>query len=307
MTGERGVRDRRHKCANRTSILFATMGIALTIVVLVRDARAELPRRVLFATSDGLEFDYSVFQELPTQFRTDWAVHNQNAYSVKVAFDVVFASCGKVSSSASLKPFERRGGQWAGNFTYACGGKAPPPQPAISNVTVTKIWYILKDGLNSPSADLAKQLAALGEAYFQATGQLIVITDLGRTPEQQASAMYAKMAGGEDLFKLYKQTTLVKEILASFRAHKSEGKDKVIAEMAKTILAQTQHNQFVSRHLRRRAADVRIEGDGAADARALATAVSAVGGSLLDERGACTPHMHVNFADDQAPAQLMLP
>lgn len=154
-------------------------------------------------------------------------------------------------------------------------------------------YEILPD-VNLPSKveDRIKQVAA---KYHKATGKTLTVTSGTRDATSQADAIYDKLAAGDDVVKLYKNKDAVIELKGIYDRGRSakDGKDTIVARMAKAIRAQVKRGVFISAHLRSGAADIRNADMSASEKEAFVAAASKSGLRVLSET--TPPHFHVQL------------
>lgn len=156
-------------------------------------------------------------------------------------------------------------------------------------------FFIAKEGENYTvlpnilmTKALEKKVAKLAKIYFEKKKTKLVVTSGYRPPERQSPAMYNKIVteGETAVRKLYKNKVAVDEILAAYRANKSN-RQKAIDAMTGTIAKQVKRGTFISSHLRSNALDIRMT----ANLKALNEAVLKVGGRIIVERD----HFHLEL------------
>lgn len=143
-----------------------------------------------------------------------------------------------------------------------------------------------------------QRVLAVAERYHAATGKKLIITGGDRTPLRQAELMHRKLAEGENLLHLYKQSHLVRPLMEVFERskHAGWGPKRTTSEMGMIIEAQVKKGEYVSRHLAHTAVDVRSRGLGDEQIAALKAAVEEVKGTrLVDERDTEAPHFHLSL------------
>lgn len=163
---------------------------------------------------------------------------------------------------------------------------APPVEPA----------YSLIDGVEIP-APVVPRLQALAAAFKAATGQALVITDGTRRPEVQAALMLRNLERGDDLQRVYANKPAAKAVAEAWaearRARASAA--AVLERITAVIRAQVAAGDFVSKHLREGAVDVRCV-DMAGPVRATFKKLARKFGiEVVDESRTATPHYHLNF------------
>lgn len=139
------------------------------------------------------------------------------------------------------------------------------------------------------TSDLQEKVANLANHYFAITGKGLIVTSGYRPPDRQSKAMFDKIVteGETSVRNLYKNKTLIDEILNVYRANKGNP-TVAMAEIQKTIEAQMKRGKFISNHLLSNAIDVRKATTNLASLR---TAVAQVGGRVVVEGN----HYHIEL------------
>ncbi len=148
-------------------------------------------------------------------------------------------------------------------------------------------------------ADTAKdRLFRIAERFFKATGRKLIITGGSRTPQRQAELMIAKIKKGEDIAKLYENRAAAIEIRNLYQQGKAKklSSKALVDSLKQCIETQMAAGNYVSKHLKAGAADVRSRDMKPAEEKALRAAVAAEPGvSLVDERQSAEPHFHLGL------------
>jgi len=142
-----------------------------------------------------------------------------------------------------------------------------------------------------------ERLERIAGRYFKATGRRLVVTGGTRTPARQAELMVQKLNNGEDILLLYDQQPAL-EVREAYRhaVAKRYGKQRLVRAVRETIEAQIRRGVYISRHLQADAVDVRSLGMTPARFAAFRNAVAAEPGvTIIDERGATEPHLHLTL------------
>ncbi len=142
------------------------------------------------------------------------------------------------------------------------------------------------------------RLMRIAERYFKVTKRKLVITGGSRSAQRQAELMIAKLKKGEDFAKLYENRGAAVEISKLYKegVAKRLSEKALIESLRKKIEAQMAAGNYVSKHLKAGAADVRSRDLKPADEKALRAAVAAEPGvSLVDERQSAEPHFHLGL------------
>lgn len=148
----------------------------------------------------------------------------------------------------------------------------------------------------SLSEAVEQKLTAIAAVYRKRTGKPFVVTSGTRVPARQAELIFAKLARGEDLSRLYKDKSAVAELKRVFDAARADGRDKdgTVSLLTDAIRAQMKRGIFISAHLRAGAADVRSTTMDAAERRTFLEATRDVGGvSVINESS--PPHFHLQL------------
>lgn len=139
------------------------------------------------------------------------------------------------------------------------------------------------------TAELQEKVANLANHYFAITGSGLIVTSGYRPPDRQSKAMFDKIVteGETSVRNLYKNKTLIDEILSTYRSNKGNP-SVAVAEIQKTIEGQMKRGRFISNHLLSNAIDVRKRTTNPASLR---TAASQVGGRVVVEGN----HYHIEL------------
>lgn len=156
--------------------------------------------------------------------------------------------------------------------------------------------YSLVDGVEIPGP-VAPRLQALAEAFRAATGQGLVITDGTRRPEVQAALMLRNLERGDDIVRVYankRAAGAVREAWAAARKAKADAA-ATLARITEVIRAQVAAGDYVSKHLREGAVDVRCIDMSSAERATFKNLARRLGIEVIDESRTPTPHYHLNF------------
>lgn len=151
------------------------------------------------------------------------------------------------------------------------------------------------------TAELRPHIEAVARLYFEKTRRPLEITSGYRSPRRQAEAMYVKLAVGGSL-ALYKRQDLTRPLLDAYRQGRKKRwkKDRIVAAMAEVLQSQVDRGQYLSRHMRGLAFDVRSTGMSSRQRQALLAAVREVGQMrIIHERR--PPHYHIEVIIPRAP------
>ena len=156
--------------------------------------------------------------------------------------------------------------------------------------------YTLQAGVEIP-APVTPRLQALAGAYEAKTGQPLVITDGTRSPATQAALMLRNLERGDDIVRHYANKSAAAAVQAAWRAAKEEGlgEAEVSARLTAVISAQVAAADYVSKHLREGAVDVRCTDMSSAQRKLFKQLARARGIAVVDESRTKTPHFHLNF------------
>jgi len=156
--------------------------------------------------------------------------------------------------------------------------------------------YTLTAGVQIPTPVVPK-LEALAEAYQQQTGKALVITDGTRSPTTQAGLMLRNLERGDNIVRNYANKTAAAEVLAAWKLAKNEGLtgDAMHARITRVIAAQVADKDYVSKHLREGAVDVRCTDMSSAERGMFKKTAKKLGIAVVDESRTATPHFHLNF------------
>ena len=152
--------------------------------------------------------------------------------------------------------------------------------------------YTLKDASVVVPSTIEAKVKEMAEAYYKSKTQALVLTDGERSAANQATAMLNKLkSDGEAKVKnLYKATALTQEVVDAWKSKTSEAEQ--LTAMTDAIQKQIDAGKYISNHLQNKSVDVR---SGGIDKAELEKAVTAAGGTLLDETDTKAPHYHLTF------------
>lgn len=147
----------------------------------------------------------------------------------------------------------------------------------------------------SLSSNVEQKLNAVAEAFRKKTGKTFVVTSGTRDPDNQAELIYAKLAAGEDLLKLYRDKSAVLELVRVFDSSRDAKKSRAttISLIAATIRAQIKRGIYISAHLRAGAADVRSSTMSPTERRTFAEIAKDAGLGVILET--TPPHFHLQL------------
>ncbi len=156
--------------------------------------------------------------------------------------------------------------------------------------------FELLAGVEIP-APVLPRLQALAEAFLAATGKSLVITDGTRRPETQAALMLRNLERGDDIVRNYANKSAAAQVQAAWvAAHKAKlDADAILAAVSAVIVTQVAAGDFVSKHLREGAVDVRCSDMARSERAILKRLARGLDIALVDESRTSTPHFHLNF------------
>lgn len=153
--------------------------------------------------------------------------------------------------------------------------------------------YTLKSGVVLDT-DIEKKVKKIADKYYKLTKKDIVVTSGTRTSSSQASAMYGKVSGGDKL-TVYKDQTTAKKVLNAYDAGTKKGKTKkeIIADIKDEIDEQMKKGNFISKHLKKGAVDVRSRDMSESDKTSFKKAAAGIATTVILET--TPPHFHLQF------------
>jgi len=162
----------------------------------------------------------------------------------------------------------------------------PAPEPA----------YTRLPGVEIPAA-IAARLAEFAAAFQRETGKALVITDGTRDPAVQASRMLRNLDRGDDIVRNYANKSAARVVRDAYvRARRERLPDsEVLAALTAVIRAQVAAGDYVSKHLREGAVDVRTHDLTRRELGVLRRLAAARDVEVVDETRTATPHYHLNF------------
>lgn len=173
-----------------------------------------------------------------------------------------------------------------------CWTAAAPVAPAAP----ASPTYTLLAGVEIP-APVVPRLQVLAEAFLAATGKSLVITDGTRRPATQAALMLRNLERGDDIVRNYANKSAAAEVQtawAAARAAKLDA-DATLAALGAVISKQVAAGDYVSKHLREGAVDVRCSDLGRSERATLKRLARGLDIAVVDESRTSTPHFHLNF------------
>lgn len=142
--------------------------------------------------------------------------------------------------------------------------------------------------------EMQSTVERIASEFHRRTGRRLHVTSGTRTPDEQADAMFEKLARGERLTTLYRDFEAASEIQAAYRRHRRAGRRVAVREMARVIRAQIERGCFISRHLTANAVDVRSRSLSRRDQQVFRDVVAAIGEVELLQEGV-PPHFHLQL------------
>ncbi|MBL9100560.1 MAG: hypothetical protein JNL82_06370 [Myxococcales bacterium] len=156
--------------------------------------------------------------------------------------------------------------------------------------------YETTEGVEIP-APVLPRLQALAEAFRAATGRGLTITDGTRRPAVQAALMLRNLERGDDLLRVYANRKAAQAVRAAWQAARKRKADRetTLARITEVIAAQVAVGDYVSKHLREGAVDVRCVDMSSADRTTFKKLARRMDIEVVDESDTATPHYHLNF------------
>lgn len=153
--------------------------------------------------------------------------------------------------------------------------------------------YTLKPGVVL-SIIIKAKVKKIADKYYALTKKDIVVTSGTRSSQSQASAMYGKLSGGDQL-TVYSNQTAAKEIKKAYTDAVAAKKSKAdtIAAMKTVIDAQIAKMIYISKHLKTGAVDVRSKNMTAAEKTHFKSAATGIATKIILET--TPPHFHLSL------------
>ena len=173
---------------------------------------------------------------------------------------------------------------------------AAAPAAAAVPAAAPPAAYTLLVGVEIPSPVLPR-LQALAGAFLAATGKPLVITDGTRRPATQAALMLRNLERGDDIVRSYANKSAAAAIKAAWAAARRAelDADATLTAITAVILSQVSAGDFVSKHLREGAVDVRCSDMNRAQRSTFKRLARGLDIAVVDESRTSTPHFHLNF------------
>lgn len=134
-------------------------------------------------------------------------------------------------------------------------------------------------------------LVRISDDFYGTTGKGLVVTDGTRSAERQARMLYLKLRDGEDIVRLYAAKSLAREITRAYEDDPTE------AAILAVIREQVRSGDFISKHLRSGAIDLRTRDFSSGELSTLKSTIRSHGVQVVDETGTRRPHYHLNFTE----------
>lgn len=158
----------------------------------------------------------------------------------------------------------------------------------------TTVDLVVLPGVEMPAA-IRPRLDELAAAFRRATGRGLVITDGTRRPERQAELMLRNLERGDDIVRNYANKSAARAVAEAYARAREAGRAELLAALAAVIRAQVAAGDYVSKHLREGAVDIRCTDLSPAQRATLKKLARARGIAVVDESRTATPHFHLNF------------
>lgn len=142
---------------------------------------------------------------------------------------------------------------------------------------------------------IEKTVAQIAERTFEKGVRPIVVTSAARTPLSQADAMRVKIAGGDNIVRLYANKQAAGEVLQAYKhaKHLGLGVEGVNQEIAQAIQSQVDRGIFISNHLREGAVDIRIRDLSSTERHDLIASAQETEGVHKTILESIPPHLHI--------------
>jgi len=154
--------------------------------------------------------------------------------------------------------------------------------------------YSLLDGVMI-SPEIEVKVKQLADNYHALTNKDIVVTSGIRTAQRQAEAMYAKLAGGDDL-AVYKNQDIAQAIRKIYidGTNTNQTEETIITAIRTEIDKQIAKGIFISQHLRKGAVDIRSRDMSDAEKAQFRVAAEGIAETVILET--TPPHFHVQLS-----------
>lgn len=171
---------------------------------------------------------------------------------------------------------------------------AGEPASAGAAVDPTTVDLVVLPGVELPAA-IRPRVEELAAAFRRATGRGLVITDGTRRPEVQAELMLRNLERGDDIVRNYANKSAARAVAEAYARAREQGRAALLSALTAVIRAQVAAGDYVSKHLREGAVDVRCSDLAASERATLKKLARARGIAVVDESRTSTPHYHLNF------------
>jgi len=165
---------------------------------------------------------------------------------------------------------------------------------AVEAVDMTTVDLSVLPDVEMPAA-IRTRVEALAAAFRRETGRGLMITDGTRRPERQAELMLRNLERGDDIVRNYANKRAAKAVAQAYARARTLGRAEILAALTAVIRAQVKAGDYVSKHLREGAVDVRCIDLTAKERATLKRLARARGVEVIDESRTATPHYHLNF------------
>lgn len=213
-----------------------------------------------------------------------------------VRLDQHFVARLRASYGRCAPPILRRVGTWLERLQVE-DPELESPRQKLSARALSAVAYRLRSKVVLSLA-LERRVADLALRFHRRTGRKLIITSGRRDPIDQARAMYVKLRLGARLFKLYRNTAALREVVAAYRKSRRRRltRRETIAAMAAVVAEQVQRRVFLSEHLKDNAVDLRIRGLRRGQIRLLERLAKKDPGVRIKREGR-PPHLHLAFLE----------
>lgn len=169
-----------------------------------------------------------------------------------------------------------------------------PAAAEVAAVDLAAVDLAVLPDVEMPAA-IRTRVEELAAAFRRATGRGLVITDGTRRPERQAELMLRNLERGDDIVRNYANKRAARAVAEAYARVKRSGRAEILAALTAVIRSQVEAGEYVSKHLREGAVDVRCIDLTAGERATLKRLARARGVEVIDESRTATPHFHLNF------------
>ncbi|TPV93416.1 MAG: hypothetical protein B7733_20605 [Myxococcales bacterium FL481] len=156
--------------------------------------------------------------------------------------------------------------------------------------------YTLKSPDIHISACVGTTLDEIANAFHRRTGRDLTVTDGTRSIPEQARLVALNLREGKNIVALYAAKKLAREITRAYREIPRQDREaRGVAVIEATLRAQVQRGEYLSKHMRHGAVDLRIHDLSASERKILAREIRRARVALVDESKSRRPHYHLNF------------